>query len=88
MKQLADGSWLIHAELDGPCEPVEVKSVQTKPTLMEHHLEHGRPTTQREADRQETIKRLIKEMQTRKPSMTFVQCWNLLQQKRPELFTF
>jgi hypothetical protein len=84
--QMDDGTLLIHAVLDGPFEPVvKVKSI-SQPSLAQHVLEHGRPTTQKDSVRKETIKRLIREMQTRLPSLTFVQAWNRLQQTRPELF--
>jgi hypothetical protein len=64
----------------------KVKAVTPSPNLMEHVLEHGRPETLSDAAKQERIKQLIKEMQTRKPSLTFVQAWTRLQQQKPELF--
>lgn len=100
MKIQPDGSILIHAALDGPFEqivsskvdrliadllPKKVKGVET-PTLFQHQIEHGRPGTPNAATRQEIIKRLIRELQSRNPTLTFVQAWTRLQQQRPELF--
>jgi hypothetical protein len=96
--QLEDGTLLIQGAVDGFSIPLlGVKKVQSvidpfqptvkaSPNLMQHVIEHGRPATQQAADRQEVIKQLIKEMQTKTPNMTFAQAWNILQQKRPELF--
>jgi len=84
-----DGSLLIRGSIDGPFEPiVKVKGVTSvlSPTLMQHQLEHGRPATRKDTNRQDKIKTFIKEMQSKNPSLTFVQAWTSLQQKGLELF--
>jgi hypothetical protein len=86
-----DCSLLIYAALDGPFEEIvrglgakQVKSVVTDLTDTTSDITGGRPG--RAANRQQMIKDLIKQMQALEPKLTFVQCWNILQRDRPELF--
>ena len=95
-----DGSILIRGSLDGPFTPVnkvskliqdfypkKIRSIETSsPTLLEHTLEHGRPATQDDAVRQETIKHLIQQLRTKNPGLTFKQAWDRLQSQHPDLF--